>query len=230
VQGLAAANPGSPVGADAAVEVLPGPDHVGRGAVKLAGALDAFLIDPTGRVAVDVGSSTGGFTETLLERGARRVYAVDVGRAQLHERLRGDPRVVVREGVNARHLSSAEVPEPCSVATLDLSFISVLKVLPAVRAVLDAGADVACLVKPQFEVGRRQVGRGGIVKDPALRREALGAVAEGARGLGYAVLGACASPLPGAQGNRESFLHLRPSGEGLAGDALEAALDAAMDT
>jgi 23S rRNA (cytidine1920-2'-O)/16S rRNA (cytidine1409-2'-O)-methyltransferase len=229
VQGHAAAKPGSPVAVGASVEVVAGADRVGRGAVKLAGALDAFAIDPAGRVAVDVGSSTGGFTEVLLERGAVRVYAVDVGRAQLHERLRADPRVIVREGVNARHLSSADVPEPCGVAALDLSFISVLKVLPAVHAILEASADVACLVKPQFEVGRRQVGRGGIVRDPALRRAALASVARGAREAGFAVCGACASVLPGTEGNRELFLHLRPSGEGLAGDELEAALDRAID-
>jgi 23S rRNA (cytidine1920-2'-O)/16S rRNA (cytidine1409-2'-O)-methyltransferase len=230
VKGLPAAKAGSPVGEEAAVEVLAGPDHVGRGAVKLAGALDTFRIAPAGRVAVDVGASTGGFTQVLLERGARRVYAVDVGRAQLHERLRADPRVAVREGVNARHLSPEVVPEPCSLATLDLSFISVLKVLPALRSILDPAADVACLVKPQFEVGRRQVGRGGIVKDPARHREAVGAVAAGARGLAYAVFGSCASPLAGAEGNREFFLHLRPSGGGLLGEALEAVLDAATGT
>jgi 23S rRNA (cytidine1920-2'-O)/16S rRNA (cytidine1409-2'-O)-methyltransferase len=230
VRGLAAAKPGSPVADGAAVEVVDGPDHVGRGAVKLAGALEAFDVDPAGRVAVDVGASTGGFTETLLHRGALRVYAIDVGRAQLHEKIRADPRVVVREGLNARHLSAVDVPERCTLATLDLSFISVLKVLPALRGVMAPAADVACLVKPQFEVGRRQVGRGGIVKDPARHREALGSVAAGARGLGYAVLAACASPLPGAAGNREFFLHLRPEGAGLEGDALEAALDAAVRT
>jgi 23S rRNA (cytidine1920-2'-O)/16S rRNA (cytidine1409-2'-O)-methyltransferase len=228
VRGVAAAKPGSPVAEDAAVEVVAGPDHVGRGALKLAGALDAFGLDPAGRAAVDVGASTGGFTETLLDRGAARVYAVDVGRAQLHERLRADPRVLVREGVNARRLSPADVPERCTLATLDLSFISVLKVLPALRSVLAPAADAVCLVKPQFEVGRRQVGRGGIVRDPARHREALGSVAAGARGLGYGVLAATASPLPGAAGNREFFLHLRPDGGGLEGDALEAALDAAM--
>jgi 23S rRNA (cytidine1920-2'-O)/16S rRNA (cytidine1409-2'-O)-methyltransferase len=230
VKGLPAAKPGSPVADESTVEVLGGRDHVGRGALKLAGALDAFRMDPAGRVAVDVGASTGGFTEVLLERGATRVYAVDVGRAQLHERLRADPRVVVCEGVNARRLSPGVVPDSCSVATLDLSFISVLKVLPALRSVLDPSADVACLVKPQFEVGRRQVGRGGIVKDPARRREAVGAAAAGARALGYAVLGSCASPLAGAEGNREFFLHLRPSGGGLSGEALEAVLDGATGT
>ena len=133
VDGRAAAKPGTAVPKDAEVEVLPGPSHVGRGALKLAGALDHFGVDPSGRVAVDVGASTGGFTEVLLARGARRVYAVDVGRGQLHERLRGDPRVAVRDRVNARGLSAADVPEPCGLATVDVSFISVLKVLPALR-------------------------------------------------------------------------------------------------
>ena len=157
---------------------------MGRGALKLAGALDAFAIDPAGRVAVDVGASTGGFTETLLERGAARVYAVDVGRGQLHERLRADPRVVVRERTNARTLSGADVPEPCPLAVMDVSFISVRKILPALLGILAPGADVVVLVKPQFEVGRREVGRGGIVKDPALHLRVLRDVARAAAGHG----------------------------------------------
>src|SRR4051794_29938382 len=173
IAGVPAAKPGLAVREDAKVEVLPGPEHVGRGAIKLAGALDVFQLDPSGRVAVDVGASTGGFTETLLERGAARVYAVDVGRAQLHERLRGDPRVVVLERVNARHLSAREVPEACRFATVDVSFISVRKILPALRGVLAAEADAVVLVKPQFEVGRGQVGRGGIVRDPERHLQAL---------------------------------------------------------
>ncbi len=197
----------------AAVEVLPGPEHVSRGAIKLAGALDRFGIDPRGRVAVDVGASTGGFTQTLLDRGAVRVYAVDVGRAQLHERLRADARVVVRERVNARRLSAREVPEPCSLATVDVSFISVGKVLPAVRSVLAPEAEAVVLVKPQFEVGRGQVGRGGIVKDPERHLQALRDVAAAAQAeAAFAVAGACPSPIAGMEGNREFFLHLRTQG------------------
>jgi 23S rRNA (cytidine1920-2'-O)/16S rRNA (cytidine1409-2'-O)-methyltransferase len=212
----------------AAVELLPGPHHVGRGAVKLLGALDALRVDPTGQVTVDVGASTGGFTQVLLERGASRVYAVDVGRGQLHERLRADPRVVVIDGVNARSLSSREVPEPCGLATMDVSFISVLKILPALRGVLGPGGAAVVLVKPQFEVGRFRVGRGGIVSDPALHRQALRDVAWAAQHeMGFALNGACASPITGAEGNREFFLHLARDGAPLAGARFESMLEAA---
>jgi 23S rRNA (cytidine1920-2'-O)/16S rRNA (cytidine1409-2'-O)-methyltransferase len=225
VDGLAAAKPGTAIAQGARVEVLPGPAHVGRGALKLEGALDTFSVDPGGRVAVDLGASTGGFTEVLLARGARRVHAVDVGRGQLHERLLRDPRVVVHDRVNARTLSAAVVPEPCAVATVDVSFISVLKVLDPLRGLLSPEADVIALVKPQFEVGRGQVGRGGLVKDPALHGEALFAVAtRAAADLGYAIVGACPSPITGAEGNREFFLHLRPGGPGLVATELEEAM------
>jgi 23S rRNA (cytidine1920-2'-O)/16S rRNA (cytidine1409-2'-O)-methyltransferase len=199
---------------------------VGRGALKLEGALDAFELDPAGRIAMDVGASTGGFTQTLLARGVRRVYAVDVGRAQLHERLRGDPRVLLREKVNARSLSPSHVPEPCTMAVMDVSFISVLKILPALRRVLAPGADLIVLVKPQFEVGRGQVRRGGIVSDRTLQLQVLSSVARGACALGYAVRAACASPITGARGNREFFLHLRLGGTGAAD--LDAALSRAV--
>jgi 23S rRNA (cytidine1920-2'-O)/16S rRNA (cytidine1409-2'-O)-methyltransferase len=224
VDGRQATKPGSPVKAGAAVAVEAGPAHVGRGALKLAGALDAFGVSPAGRVAVDVGASTGGFTETLLERGAARVYAVDVGRGQLHEKLRQDPRVVVRDRTNARSLSPAVVPEPCSLAVMDVSFISLRKILPALRSVLAPGAEAVVLVKPQFEVGRFQVGRGGVVRDPALHLSALRDVAEDAQRLGYAVRGVCPSPVPGIEGNREFFLHLLPGGDALPPGALEAVL------
>lgn len=228
VDGRPAGKPGVAVKLPAAIEVLPGPQHVGRGALKLAGALDFFGVDPNGRVAVDVGASTGGFTETLLARGAERVYAVDVGRGQLHERIRNDARVVVLERVNARELSTREVPEPCGIATVDVSFISVLKILPALRAVLSPHADVLVLVKPQFEVGRQQVGKGGVVKDPVLHLQALRGIAQGALELGYAVLATCPSPLTGSEGNREFFLHLTPGGAGLSPDALDTALAEAV--
>jgi 23S rRNA (cytidine1920-2'-O)/16S rRNA (cytidine1409-2'-O)-methyltransferase len=221
IGGAPARKPSDPVAAEAALEVLPGPEHVGRGALKLLGALDAFGVDPAGRVAVDVGASTGGFTEVLLQRGAARVYAVDVGRGQLHERLRADARVVVRDKVNARNLGPDDVPEPCTLATVDVSFISLAKVLPALRTVLAGQADALVLVKPQFEVGRTQVGRGGIVSDPALHAQALRDVAAAAQGgAGFGVRGACASPVTGAEGNREFFLHLRREGPGLEGPAL----------
>jgi 23S rRNA (cytidine1920-2'-O)/16S rRNA (cytidine1409-2'-O)-methyltransferase len=229
IDGEPARKAGSAVGTDAVVEVLPGASHVGRGALKLEGALDVFGIDPAGRVAVDVGASTGGFTETLLARGARRVYAVDVGRGQLHDSLARDPRVVVVDRVNARALTTLHVPEPCGIATADVSFISVRKMLSPLRAVLAPDADAIVLVKPQFEVGRGQVGRGGIVRDPELHVLALRTVAEAAMAdSGYAVRGACASPIAGTEGNREFFLHLRPGGDGMSGASLLAAVERAV--
>jgi 23S rRNA (cytidine1920-2'-O)/16S rRNA (cytidine1409-2'-O)-methyltransferase len=228
VDGEPARKPGQAVAAAARLELRAQASHVGRGALKLPGALDAFGVDPAGRVAIDVGASTGGFTEVLLERGARRVYAVDVGRAQLHERLRADPRVVVLERTNARRLSPALVPEPCSLAVMDVSFISVEKLLPPLLLVLADGADALVLVKPQFEVGRGQVGRGGLVKDPQLQRRAIARVALSSRLSGYAVLGARASQVRGATGNREFFLWLRKSEGGLPPDEIETLAEAAV--
>lgn len=228
VDGEPARKAGAPVGPDARLEVDQAHRWVGRGALKLAGALDHFEVVPRDRVCLDVGASTGGFTELLLERGARRVYAVDVGYGQLHQRLREDPRVVVRERLNARHLSREHVGEPCGLAVIDVSFISVVKLLGALRGVLDGGADVVSLVKPQFEVGRRDVGRGGIVRDAALHRRALEGVAAAAREQGWAVLDACASPIAGAEGNREFFLHLRPTGHGTDPGRLSERVDAAV--
>jgi 23S rRNA (cytidine1920-2'-O)/16S rRNA (cytidine1409-2'-O)-methyltransferase len=228
VDGAPARKPGQPVRDEAAVEVLPGPERVGRGGLKLEGALDRFGIDPAGRIAVDVGASTGGFTEVLLARGAVRVYAVDVGRGQLHEKVRNDPRVVVLERVNARELSSAQVPEPCGIAVVDVSFISATKILPALRGVLAPAADAVVLVKPQFEVGRRQVGRGGLVTDPALHLDALSAVATAAQETGYGVRGACPSPITGAEGNREFFLRLVVGAPALDAGAFDAMMRAAV--
>jgi 23S rRNA (cytidine1920-2'-O)/16S rRNA (cytidine1409-2'-O)-methyltransferase len=224
VDGAPASKPGAQVRPTASVVVDPGPAHVGRGALKLAGALDAFGLDPAGRVAVDVGASTGGFTETLLDRGAARVYAVDVGRGQLHEKLRADPRVVVRERTNARSLGPAVVPESCALAVVDVSFISVAKILPALLGILSPGADVLVLVKPQFEVGRERVGKGGVVRSADDRRAALLAIGEFARSeLGLSVLGYAPSGLPGPAGNRETFVWLAEAGRGGALEELEAA-------
>ena len=220
VDGRPAAKPGSRVRDGSQVAVAAGPAHVGRGAQKLEGALVAFGVEPAGRIAIDVGASTGGFSEVLLARGAARVYAIDVGRGQLHERLRQDPRLVLRERTNARRLSPELVPEPCSLAVMDVSFISVRLILPALRSVLAANADALVLVKPQFELQRAQVGKGGVVRDPLLHVQALRQVAEAAQGLGYGARGACASPLPGAEGNREFFLHLAPGAPALGADAL----------
>lgn len=222
LDGRPAAKPGQPVPADAVLDVLPGAEHVGRGALKLAGALDRLAIDPDGCVAVDLGASTGGFTEVLLARGARRVYAVDVGRAQLHERLRADGRVVALEGVHGRDLSPAHVPEPCDLATMDVSFISAARLLRPLTRILAPAAIVLVLVKPQFEVGRRQVGKGGLVKERALHRQAILDVARAAQAEGLGVAGGCPSPIEGAEGNREFFLHLRRGDAGLPDSRLEA--------
>jgi 23S rRNA (cytidine1920-2'-O)/16S rRNA (cytidine1409-2'-O)-methyltransferase len=229
LDGRPATKAGARVREGVAVAVEAGPAHVGRGALKLEGALDRLGVDPAGRVAVDVGASTGGFTETLLARGAARVYAVDVGRGLLHERLRADPRVLVLDRTNARRLSKGAVPEPCSLAVMDVSFISVRKILPALASVLEPAAPAVVLVKPQFEVGRDQVGRGGIVRDAALHLQALREVAFAAQGLGYGVRGACPSPLPGTGGNREFFLHLVCGQSPLPADELEAVLRKAVE-
>jgi 23S rRNA (cytidine1920-2'-O)/16S rRNA (cytidine1409-2'-O)-methyltransferase len=207
---------GTLVAADEPVEVAT-PDHpyVGRGGLKLAHALDVFGIDCRGAVALDVGASTGGFTDVLLRRGARRVVALDVGHNQLDWRLRSDPRVAVREGVNARALRPADLPPdalPFDLATVDVSFISLRLVLPALPPVLRAGAHVVALVKPQFEAGRREVGKGGIVADPAVHARVVDEVAGAAETAGFEVAGRCESPITGGEGNREFLLHLRRTG------------------
>lgn len=195
---------GTPIEEDAAIEVA-APEHpyVSRGGVKLEAALDAFGLSPDGLVCLDVGASTGGFTDCLLQRGARRVYAVDVGYGQLDARLRGDSRVVVREKVNARNLSKAEVPEPVAFAAMDLAFISARLVLPAVVPLLAPAAPLVVLVKPQFEAGRRDVPRGGVVRSEETRRRVLREIEEFAGGLGLRHLGSIPSPIRGASGNEE---------------------------
>jgi 23S rRNA (cytidine1920-2'-O)/16S rRNA (cytidine1409-2'-O)-methyltransferase len=183
--------------------------YVSRGALKLEKALQAFPVDPRGRTCADLGASTGGFTDLLLQRGAAKVYAVDVGYGQLHPRLRDDPRVVVRERENARHLSAAALGEQVDLVTGDLSFISLRLVLPAVKAILKPGGQAVVLVKPQFEVGKGEVGKGGVVRDDAKRREALERVKGAARDLGFEILGEAESPIEGPAGNREWLLGLR---------------------
>ena len=182
--------------------------YVSRGGHKLAAALDAFGIDPAGRVALDVGASTGGFTDVLLQRGARRVYALDVGRGQLAASLQADPRVVSMERHNARDLSAASLPEPVSLATIDVAFISLRLVLAPVATTFDeAGGEVVALVKPQFEAGRREVG-GGVVRDPEVHARVLREVAAAAATHGLVVRDAIASPILGPEGNREFVLWL----------------------
>jgi 23S rRNA (cytidine1920-2'-O)/16S rRNA (cytidine1409-2'-O)-methyltransferase len=206
VDGRVVDKAGAAVDVVARVELV-GEDHpyASRGGVKLAGALDAFGLDPSGRVCLDVGASTGGFTDCLLQRGAARVYAVDVGRGQLAAKLAADPRVVAVDRVNARVLSRAQVPESPSLATIDVSFISVKKVLPAVVPLLAARADLVVLVKPQFEAARREIGKGGVVKDDAVRGRVVDEVAAACAALGLRERGRADSVLPGPKGNREVF-------------------------
>lgn len=210
--------PGRPVPADAAVRLKTPPQpYVSRGGQKLEGALSAFgLTDLTGWRALDVGASTGGFTDCLLQHGAAHVWAVDTGRGQFHERLRRDLRVTVRERANARYLTPAWVDgQVMDLVVIDVSFISLRLILPPLAAVLAPGGSILPLVKPQFEVGPANVGRGGVVRDPGLHRQVLAEVVDFARRGGWRVAGVCASPLAGPAGNREFFLRL----VGAAGEA-----------
>jgi 23S rRNA (cytidine1920-2'-O)/16S rRNA (cytidine1409-2'-O)-methyltransferase len=210
IDGQVVSKAGASVTTGARVELAVA-DHpyVGRGGLKLAGALDAFGIDPAGRRALDVGASTGGFTDVLLRRGAASVIAIDVGRGQLDWRLRNDPRVIVHEGVNARMLTPDDVPHAVSLVTIDVAFISLRHIFPALPLFLDAGADIVALVKPQFEAGRGEVGKHGIVSDPAVHDAVIERVTEAAREWGLSRIAMTPSPITGATGNQEFFLHLR---------------------
>lgn len=212
VNGTLVTKAGAPVPPDAALDVT-GPDvpWVSRGGVKLAHALDAFAIAVAGREALDIGASTGGFTDVLLARGAVRVVALDVGHGQIDWRLREDPRVIVLERHNARELTRAWLPAPADVVTIDVSFISLRLILPAVPAVLAPGADVVALVKPQFEAGRDEVGKGGLVKDPAIHAAVVERVQDAARAAGLLPQALTPSPITGATGNQEFLLHLKPA-------------------
>jgi 23S rRNA (cytidine1920-2'-O)/16S rRNA (cytidine1409-2'-O)-methyltransferase len=205
--------PGALVSPDAPLSVS-GPDHpfVSRGGVKLRHALDVFAVEPRDRVCLDVGASTGGFTDCLLQAGARLVIAVDVGYGQLHARLRQDARVHLLERTNIRHLEASRLPAVPDLATIDASFISLALVLPCVQRLLAEPFDLIALVKPQFEVGKGQVGKRGVVRDPALHRAVLERVAVLAVDLGCGVAGVTVSPLRGPMGNREFLVHLRPGG------------------
>lgn len=254
VDGERVDKPGTRVAEDAALEVLErGEPYVSRGGRKLEAALDALGVDPTGRVCLDVGASTGGFTDCLLQRGAVRVYALDVGYGQLDYQLRTDSRVVVMERINVRHLPPDALPEPVELITVDVSFISLLKVVPALLPHLASGegaegapggapsgasagrrfGELLVLIKPQFEAGRGQVGKGGIVRDEALRRRAIQDTVEGIAALGLEAVGVVDSAVPGAGGNREAFALFRAgarsgsreaagSDEGIAGEASRA--------
>lgn len=192
------------------------PDHpfVSRGGVKLAGALDAFDYDPSDLVAGDFGASTGGFTDCLLQRGASRVFAIDVGYGQLHNRLRQDGRVVVMERTNARHLKKGDLPVSLDLVVIDASFIGLEKLLPAAHALLKEGGDVIALVKPQFQVGQENVGKGGVVRDPALRQLAVAQILSHATELGFELVDRAESVITGPKGNRETFIWLRRSSAG----------------
>ena len=200
---------GDLVPADAPLRLRSEPmPYVSRGGLKLAHALTTFGIDVAGQVALDVGASTGGFTDCLLQRGASRVYAIDVGQAQLDWKLRGDPRVVILDKVNVRYLEPAQLPERASMAVVDVSFISLALVLPVLPALLTRPATVVPLVKPQFEVGRQRVGKGGIVRDEAAREDAVAEVSRKAEELGFQVRGRTTSPITGGKGNIEFLLWL----------------------
>ena len=210
VDGTIVSKAGTPVAVAAVISVVE-PDFpwVGRGGVKLAHALDVFAIAVEGREALDIGASTGGFTDVLLTRGAVRVVALDVGHGQLDWLLREDPRVVVLERRNARDLDPAWLPGRVDLVTIDVSFISLRLVLPGVPAVLRPGADIVALVKPQFEAGRHEVGKGGLVKDPAVHQAVQDRVADAARHCGLTPVAFTPSPITGATGNQEFLLHLK---------------------
>ena len=207
------AKPSDQFAIDALVRVKyaddPASRYVGRGALKLAAALREFQLNVVGAVCLDVGASTGGFTDCLLQNGAARVFAVDVGHNQIDWRLRNDPRVEVREGVNARYLQPEDFPAQFDLAVIDVSFISATKVLPAIVPLISAGGSIVTLIKPQFEVGRGEVGGGGIVRDPAKRAAAVEAVNKAAAELGLHVAGVIESPIQGAEGNVEFLAHYK---------------------
>jgi 23S rRNA (cytidine1920-2'-O)/16S rRNA (cytidine1409-2'-O)-methyltransferase len=220
-----AEKPGQLVAEDVELEVTPGPAYASRGGIKLANALDALELEVGGRSALDIGASSGGFTDCLLRRGAAHVVCVDVAYGQLDWRLRKDPRVTVIERRNARSLSGDELPYAPDLIVVDVSFISLQKVLPAALEAAGERFDCLALVKPQFEVGREHVGKGGVVRDAEARRRVLIEVGEAALGMGSAVLGYASSGLPGPKGNRESFIWLAEGPRGGIDDLAAAAAE-----
>jgi 23S rRNA (cytidine1920-2'-O)/16S rRNA (cytidine1409-2'-O)-methyltransferase len=206
LNGQKASKPGQPVADDAALVVLARPPYVSRGGLKLAGALAHFSIDAAGKICLDIGSSTGGFTDALLQAGAARVHAVDVGSGQLAWSLRTDPRVRLHEGINARELQAEDIGEPVDLLTCDVSFISVTLILPAAVPLLRPAGQMVILIKPQFEVGKGQVGKGGIVRDPQLHQTACQRVSGAVREYGFET-GIMDSPILGAEGNKEFLLY-----------------------
>jgi 23S rRNA (cytidine1920-2'-O)/16S rRNA (cytidine1409-2'-O)-methyltransferase len=213
--------PGARFPADMPLQIAEGRRYVSRGGHKLDAALSFFAVSVSGRDAIDVGASTGGFTQVLLEAGAARVIALDVGRGQLDWTLRNDPRVQPLEGYNARHIRPSDLPYPPDLAVVDVAFISLELILPPLVSCLAARADIIALIKPQFEVGRKDVGRGGIVRDPLLHRQVLDKIAGLIRANGWGVMGLRASPIRGADGNKEFLIHFSPDIAGLEGRALD---------
>lgn len=207
VDGVVVDKAGTAISPEADVTLIEPPRFVSRGGEKLEAAIAAFGPPIEGAVCADIGASTGGFTDCLLKRGASRIYAVDVGKGLLDSTLRADPRLVVLEGVNARALTEEHIPEPLDGATVDVAFISLRLIIPALAPLIKDGGWALALVKPQFEVGRREVGRGGVVRDPAKHQRVLMEIAEAARESGLEAAGVMASPLKGPKGNREFFLY-----------------------
>jgi 23S rRNA (cytidine1920-2'-O)/16S rRNA (cytidine1409-2'-O)-methyltransferase len=220
-----ASKPGELVPEDVELELVRAPQFVSRGGIKLDNALDSLGVEVAGRRALDVGASTGGFTDCLLQRGATQVIAVDVGYGELDWRLRSDPRVTVLERVNARSLERSSLPFGPEVITVDVSFISLRKVLPAVLACAAERFDCLALIKPQFEAGRESVGKGGVVRAPEVRRSTLIDVGDAVRALGFAVLGYASSGLPGPKGNRETFVWVAEAARVGVEDLVSAAAD-----
>jgi 23S rRNA (cytidine1920-2'-O)/16S rRNA (cytidine1409-2'-O)-methyltransferase len=208
LNGQKAAKPGQSVAEDAVLEVLARPPYVSRGGFKLAAALQHFAIDAAGEICIDIGSSTGGFTDALLQAGAARVHAVDCGAGQLDWKLRNHPRVAVHEGINARELAFRDIGELAGIVTCDVSFISVALILPAAVPLLRSGGQMVILIKPQFEVGKGQVGKGGIVRDPELHLAACDRIERAVREFGFET-SLMDSPILGAEGNKEFLLHAR---------------------
>ena len=206
INGQVVTRPAAPTDVDAEIEVRGAIPYVSRGGLKLAHALDVFGLDVNGLIAADIGASTGGFTDCLLQRGAARVYAIDVGYGQLDYRLRTDPRVVVMERVNARYLET--LPDLVDLVTIDVSFISLTMVLPPVQRLIKPTAHVVPLIKPQFEAGREQVGKGGVVREPMVHKAVIVKIVEFARSLGFVVRGVTASPLRGPAGNQIGRAHV----------------------
>jgi len=211
VDGQRGEKAGARTAEDAAIEVKGAPRYVSRGGLKLEGALSHFHLDPTGAVCLDIGASTGGFTDCLLQHGAAKVYAFDVGHSQLDWKIRSDPRVVVREKLNARHLTREDIPEPPALCAIDVSFISLTLILPPAFEVLSPTGVILALIKPQFELGKSEVGKGGIVRDPAGHEAAVARIRDFVTGsLGRKWEGVIESPILGGQGNKEFLACLRP--------------------